>query len=176
MEKQNKKTDKLTDKAFSRLVITSVIGILVCIACLCSTTFAWFTGATSSSKNTVVSGQFDLARPDVQFVGEDASSSFAIEATQNEGIWSCELTSAGTYTITLTATDDSTVKGHCVVVIGDGDPINTDAIIVAEVAERDQIPQSNPFTFTITVDAPTTLTLQPRWGVVASPDIEQPTV
>ena len=72
MEKQNNKTDKLTDKAFSRLVITSVIGILVCIACLCSTTFAWFTGATESNTNTVISGNFDLIRPVVVFDGDAA--------------------------------------------------------------------------------------------------------
>ena len=170
MEKQNNKTDKLTDKAFSRLVITSVIGLLVCIACLCSTTFAWFTGATESNTNTVISGNFDLIRPVVVFDG-DAAETYQIEPTLNGETWSCELPAAGTYVITLATTDDSSVKGHCVVTVGNGDPMNTDAIISTEIAARDSLQPSDPFTFSITVSEPTTLTLEPRWGVVASPDI-----
>ena len=43
MKKQN--NEKLSDKAFARLALTSILGILVCIICLCSTTYAWFTGS-----------------------------------------------------------------------------------------------------------------------------------
>ena len=60
MDKQNKNTDKLTDKAFSRMMLTSVLGILVCLVCLCSTTWAWFTADVSNNSNTIGTGQFNL--------------------------------------------------------------------------------------------------------------------
>jgi len=50
MEQQNK--EKLSDKAFARLSVTSILGILVCIICLCSTTYAWFSGSAQVDSNT----------------------------------------------------------------------------------------------------------------------------
>ena len=168
MEELNKKTQKLTDKAFSRFVITSVIGILVCIGCLCSSTFAWFSANKQSASNTVVTGQFDIAQPIAVCEGVDGDVEFAF--TELDGVWSCELP-AGTYTVVLTSLEGSNVKGHCVVTVGDGAPMNTDAIISAEIAERDGMEQTDPFTFTITLGESATITLQPRWGMVAVPDI-----
>ena len=51
MKKQN--NEKLSDTAFARLAITSILGILVCIICLCSTTYAWFTGSVQVDSNTL---------------------------------------------------------------------------------------------------------------------------
>ena len=53
IEQQNKKPDKLTDKAFLRLAVTSILAILVCIVCLCSTTFAWFKDSAPSAANSI---------------------------------------------------------------------------------------------------------------------------
>ncbi len=50
MEQQNNR--KLSDKVFARLALTSILGILVCIICLCSTTYAWFTGSVQVDSNT----------------------------------------------------------------------------------------------------------------------------
>ena len=49
MEQQN--NEKLSDKAFARIALTSILGILVCIICLCSTTYAWFTGSVQVKGN-----------------------------------------------------------------------------------------------------------------------------
>ena len=168
MEELNKKTEKLTDKAFSRFLVTSVIGILVCIACLCSSTFAWFSSNNKSVSNTLATGKFDIAQPIATCEGTDGMLEFAF--TEIDGIWSCELP-AGTYTIVLTSLEGSNVKGHCVVTVGDGAPQNTDAIISAEIAARDGMEQSDPFTFTLTLDEAATVTIQSRWGMVAAPDI-----
>ena len=51
MEQQNR--EKLSDKAFARLAITSILGILVCIICLCSTTYACFSGSVQVDINTL---------------------------------------------------------------------------------------------------------------------------
>lgn len=171
MEELNKKTEKLTDKAFSRFVITSVIGILVCIGCLCSSTFAWFSSNKQSASNTMATGQFDIAQPIVIADVADADGGAELVFIEDaEGVWSCELP-AGTYTVVLTSLEGSNVKGHCTVTVGDGAPLNTDAIISATIAERDGMEQTDPFTFTITLGESATVTLQPRWGMVAVPDI-----
>ncbi len=51
MEQQNK--EKLSDKAFARLALTSIISILICISCLSATTYAWFTGSVQVDSNTL---------------------------------------------------------------------------------------------------------------------------
>ena len=51
MKKQT--NEKLTDKAFLRLIITSAIGILICLVCLCSTTWAWFSSDVTFEDNQI---------------------------------------------------------------------------------------------------------------------------
>lgn len=45
--------EKLSDKAFARLALTSILGILVCIICLCPTTYAWFTGSVQGDNHQI---------------------------------------------------------------------------------------------------------------------------
>ena len=51
MAKDKVNNENLTDKAVSRLMLTSIISILVCIVCLCSTTWAWFSSTVPSESN-----------------------------------------------------------------------------------------------------------------------------
>lgn len=116
MENQNIDTKKLTDKAFSRLLLISVLSILVCIVCLCSATWAWFSAGTSSAGNTISSGKFAL---DVEI--ED-STSVAVDLTESaNGTYTCTLGDADTtYTVTVRISADSTAtKGFCTVKVGD---------------------------------------------------------
>ncbi len=150
MEKQNNNTDKLTDKAFSRLMLTSVLGILVCIMCLCSATWAWFSADTSADGNKVSSGQFDLT------VSVTDASSEVTTLTENAvGKTVYTFDSIGVYTVTLKMTDDTTVtKGFCTLDVGN------DTYYTASInAETD------PFTFTIDIkEAGVTVTFSPAWG------------
>ena len=112
MEQQEKNNDKLTDKAFSRLMLTSVLGILLCIACLCSATWAWFSTDVASSQNTLKAGVFDL----VVAVADDASQPVPVTKNAN-GAYVCTL-GAATYTVTLSVSEDTTVtKGYCVITV-----------------------------------------------------------
>ncbi len=195
------KDEKITEKAFVQSVVISVVGILLCIVALCSVTFCWFTGETESNSNTLVSGTFDVeikvekgdTIPETEAEGEQADAAAAADSEKTEeteatievkadpnqqGVWVCELPGAGTYTVTLTLKDGSTVKGHCVVCVGnDATKKHTDAIIGEHTANPTDLPESNPFTFTITVteadltDGTVTVTFEPRWGVVVEPDI-----
>lgn len=164
------KDEKITEKAFSQSLIISVVSILLCIVALCSMTYAWFTAETTSSSNTLTSGSFDVTIA-VSEVEDGVASANAIEAeSNNEGKYTYKLL-PGTYEISLALTEDSTVKGHCVVTIGN-DTQHTDAIIGANTANVENAAMTDPFKFKITVTAETTVFLEPRWGVVVNADID----
>ena len=164
------KDEKITEKAFSQSLIISVVSILLCIVALCSVTYAWFTGETTSGSNTLMSGSFDVKITISELVDGVASAN-AIEAeSNNEGKYTYKL-QPGTYEISLALTEDSTVKGHCVVTIGN-DTQHTDAIIGTNTANVENATMTDPFKFKITVTEDTTIILEPRWGVVIGPDIE----
>ena len=97
MEKVNKNENKITDKAFFRLMLTSILGILLCIACLCSTTYAWFTQDITHGGNTIqASGEclLTISLDDGTTVLDD------VEGT-------VELEGGKTYLATLTLPKDS---------------------------------------------------------------------
>ncbi len=58
LEKQNK-FEKLTDKAFSRLIVTSMLGIFISIISLCSVTWAWFSQDITVPSNTIKAGYYE---------------------------------------------------------------------------------------------------------------------
>lgn len=173
------KDEKITEKAFMQSVVISVVGILLCIVALCSATFCWFTGETESGSNTLTSGSFDLEQPVVVLAAQPEGEEVAVDVTPDEGgqgVWVCNLTEAGTYRVTLTLKEGSTVKGHCIVTVGNGAPLHTAAI--GEPTEQDaDLTISNPLTFTIVVDEAdlasggVRVTFEPRWGIVTEPDI-----
>ena len=149
MDKQNKNTDKLTDKAFSRMMLTSVLGILVCLVCLCSTTWAWFTADVSNNSNTIGTGQFDL-EVSVDEVRLERSSDRANVHTFEK---------AGRYTVTLKMTEDTTVtKGYCVITVN-GKPLYKTASI-------NNVDGTNPFKFTLDVKKDgMTVEFTSAWGI-----------
>ena len=173
------KDEKISDKAFMQSVVISVVGILLCIVALCSATFCWFTDGTQSNSNTLTSGSFDLEQPLIVRVGQPEGEEVAVDVTPDEGgqgVWVCRLTEAGTYRVTLTLKEGSTVKGHCIVTVCNGAPLHTAAI--GEPTEQDaDLTISNPLTFTIVVDEAdlasggVRVTFEPRWGVVVDPAI-----
>ena len=155
MEKQNKTTDKLTDKAFSRLMLTSALGILVCIMCLCSASWAWFSTDISNDSNTLCTGKFDLC-----VAITDANGAPVTVSERDDGTSVCTLGEAGPYTVTLTVTEDTTVtKGFCSIKVA-GTSYQTASINADD---------TNTFVFTL--DAGTTVTFSPAWGLPASADV-----
>ena len=161
MEEQQKNTDKLTDKAFSRLMLTSVLGILLCIACLCSATWAWFSADVSSNENTLKAGVFDLA-----VSVTDASAQPVTVTHSANGAYACSLGTA-VYTVKLAVSEDTTVtKGYCVITIN-GTAYKT-ATLEAGVTES--------ISFTLDVqNAEITVSFMPSWGMPAHYDIEEGT-
>ena len=160
----NNKPDKLTDKAFTRLMVTSVLGILVCIMCLCSATWAWFTGGVSSDQNKLKTGVFELVVTVETEQGAPAVRSAIQVSTDAKGISLCEIESEGTYTITLTMSENTTVsKGFCVIKSGDK------SFKTASIRSDD----TEAFTFTIEVSGEATVTFTPAWGIPAEHDVDR---
>ena len=167
------KDEKITEKAFSQSLLISVVSILLCLVALCSMTYAWFTGSTSSGNNTLVSGSFDVTIVVSRVEdGVATASTGALEPESNtEGKYTYKF-QPGTYEITLKLTDTSTVKGHCVVTINGGEEQHTAAIIGTNTANVENKELTDPFKFKITITKETTVVLEPRWGVVVNADID----
>ena len=160
MNEQDKNTNKLTDKAFSRLMITSVLGILICITCLCSATWAWFSADTASSSNTLGSGSFGLIVTVTDENGVDVPVT-----KKSDGTSVCTLDAGTTYTVTLKMTEETTVtKGFCTVKTA------KNAYQTAALFAEDTI----PFSFTIEAAEPNmTLTFVPTWGLPANAKVDR---
>ena len=106
MEQQN--NEKLSDKAFARIALTPILGILVCIICLCSTTYAWFTGSVQVDNNTFKAADACLLSVSVYKDGTEV----AIIDTDNSATLECE----GMYTVTLTLPKES-ASGYLVLTV-----------------------------------------------------------
>ena len=162
------KPEKISEKAFVRGLIVSVIGIFICIVALCSATYAWFVGDVSSESNTITSGSFNVT---VSVVGSDEGA--VTELTPHitgDGGWEFAL-SAGTYTVILKPTEQSTVKGHCIVTVGNDPAWHTAPILSEAIANAAGLTASDPFVFTLSVDEETTLTVLPCWGLAVETKI-----
>lgn len=146
MEQQN--TKKLSDKAFARLALTSILGILVCIVCLSTTTYAWFTGSVPSENNKIQTADACLISATVYKGGAEE----ATIDTQNPITLQCE----GTYTVTLTLPRES-ASGYLVLSV-DGADYYTDYL-----QRNDSADQS--LTFTLNVPRAKSITFTARWGI-----------
>lgn len=151
--------EKLNDKAFSNILIASALATVICIICLCSSTFAWFTANKSSDNNIIEAGRFYT---DVSVTDPLANS---ITLNEADGVISCSLAAGGVYTVELNVAAASTLKrGHCVIVV-DETKYKTDGIYADSAL---------PFTFTIDTTGKTEavdVTFTAAWGVPATPDI-----
>ena len=155
MEKEN----RITDKAFSRFIISSVAVILICIAGLSSATWALFSADISSRSNTLTSGNFALT---VTVTDSNGSSVTVYELSNGTSV--CTLAEADLYSVVLKMTDDTTVsKGFCT--------IRSDDIVYQSGSINNE--GTDPFVFTVDAACDSlTLTFSSEWGLPANPDVE----
>ena len=95
-------TERMTEKAFLRLIGTSIAALVLTLALLCSTTWAWFSKDISSSQNQIQAGQGNLT------VTVKNSSDQEINIDDPVKL------SGGTYKVTLTRPVGS-ASGYCVI-------------------------------------------------------------
>lgn len=86
---------KVTEKAFSKVLLSSICSILLCMACLMSTTWAWFTVSIENTENVI---QIADVQTDINVSGTNV-------VAHNDGSYTL---GAGTYTVTITVTSDGT--------------------------------------------------------------------
>ncbi len=165
--------EKITDKAFSSVLITSILGILVCIVCLCSTTFAWFSDSVTSQQNIMLaSGEGAISLTVEKDAVSSVSDDLSDEAVSTESTESNEsspiildniseettvMLDAGTYKVTLSL-PGNTPSGYFVISAG-ANTYYTDYILRHE----NSTPQT--VTFMLTVNSAQELKFTPRWGV-----------
>lgn len=110
MRKRQKSTDhkkrqtSVTNGSFSRSLFLSVIGILVCMICLVSTTWAWVSDGIKSSGSVVKTANYDI-----EIVVRDESGNEVTGQGKNY-----QLTGNTEYMVTLRAVGTATT-GYCVV-------------------------------------------------------------
>lgn len=150
MEERNKVEVTISDKAFSRLLFTSVLSILICIACLCTASYAWFSDSAPSKGN-----QINMAT-DCLLTVTVSKDGVPLENIEN-GV---ELEAGVAYTVLLSLPAD-TASGYCLIAAG-GETYYTDYIL------RHSEPEAQTVTFTLTVEETQRVKFTPRWGIYAA--------
>ena len=152
-----KAEEKISEKMFSKNLLVAALSIFLCIIALCSVTYAWFTTETASGNNTLTSGAFSLEIA-VAGGGETVPVTDSVKGSKV-----CTL-AAGTYTVTLTPAEGSTVKGYCTVKLGE-------AVYTTSPIFPDATAGATSLSFTVTVAAETTAVFTPKWGYPANPTL-----
>ena len=149
MDKNKTEQQKLSDKAFFRMIITAALGVIVCVVCLCSTSWAWFTGGIASDKNEIKTGQCLLA-----ISVEDGTQ----ELTGIEN--GVELTAGKSYKVTLTLPKGS-ASGYCLMEAAGAEKAQYySAGLLRNDGETDKI-----LSFTVEVEGTITVKFLIRWGI-----------
>ena len=147
MQFHSESNEKLSDKAFSRLLTTSIFGLLFCIVCLCSTTYAWFVESVPNNGNKVNLSSECLLSVTVKDGGEVLLS--------DEGeLW---LSSGKVYTVTLLLPKDS-ASGYCTI-LAEGNKYYTDYIM----RHSDDEPRTARFSLIAETDQTVEFVL--HWGI-----------
>lgn len=149
MNKQN--TEKLSEKAFIRLLLVSVIGVLLCIVCLSATTYAWFTGSAEGNHNKIQAADACLLSVTVHKNGVaealatvNTSTPVTLDVTEGE------------YTVTLTLPQGS-ASGY-LVIGASGQSYYSAYLQRNETADQE-------LSFTLCAESAQALTLTARWGI-----------
>jgi len=112
------KEEKITDSALNRVIITSILGILICMICLCSSTWAWFKDDISNNKNVIESASYGI----VSIVKIDSTDDEITETEKN----TYSLT-AGTYSLTLNKEGEARY-GYCIILSDSGVKLYTETM------------------------------------------------
>lgn len=153
---QNK--DDLVDKAFNRSVLLAVVSILLCLACLTATTWAWFQRDINSATNTIQTQPYMLTASIKDENGARVTFD-EISVGHYEGAFQPDQT----YTVELTA-EGTGKNGYCKLIVEDQQDMTfyTNLVTILDPSE----PTVASFQFKLTdTDASThKVCLDLRWG------------
>lgn len=142
--------EKITDHSLSRILLSSVMGIVLCILCLAGLTWAWFSDSVSSQSPAITAADYDVqiqvAKSGVELQPSEPGN-YTLAAGSN---------SDRSYTVTIRALGTAST-GYCTVQFGD------------ETYHTVQLyPNGAAITFTVTATVASPLTITPQWGTYAN--------
>jgi hypothetical protein len=154
MKKEN--TDKLTDKAFMRLIVTSALAILMCVICLCSTTWAWFSDSNASGLSSITASSCTM---EITVGGQTYQYGTEIEpVTIPDG--------NGAVNVAMVLPAGS-ASGYCIIEFSykddNGETVTKTCYTQAVSNTVDGAPTE--VSFKIVADESATVKITPRWGI-----------
>lgn len=158
------KHGKVSDKEFTRIMISSVLGIMLCVICLAGLTWAWFSGSVSSAANNITAASFNT-----QINVKVKDTKTPVSPTVENGIYSFSLENNKIYDVKITA-DGTSTTGYCKVIFGENTYYTIQIFnISGEPQPGSLLSTDRPHEITFTVNATdvTLLKIIPRWGSYA---------
>ena len=152
MEHKNITKENLTDKAFSRLMLTSIISILICLAGLSSTTWAWFSSTIPSKSNQLSTASECQLLVCVTPVGSDTSTDILFGESKTFTM--------GEYDVLMTLPVGS-ASGYVVIYDNHGNKYYSPYILQFTDGDVESV------SFKLVVGDGSTARLVSRWGICA---------
>lgn len=160
------KHGKVSDKEFTRIMISSVLGIMLCVICLAGLTWAWFSGSVSSAANNITAASFNI-QIDVNVKGTETPVSPTVE----NGIYSFSLENNKAYDVKITA-DGTATTGYCGVTLGENSYHTIQIFNISDESRSGSLLSTDrpqEITFTVNATDSTLLKIVPQWGSYAIP-------
>ncbi len=159
----NDNNEKISDKAFSRSLLVSVVSILLCTVLLCSVTYAWFSDGQATANHIITAASFSV---DVS-VKDDNAGAVTVDTLSDGSMVSVLENKNVTYTVSLSINPAANAKGYCAISFNDGENITT------VIMSNDPALGVNTISFTVTTaEDSTTVSFIPVWGYPAEPTVE----
>lgn len=158
------KHGKVSDKEFTRIMISSVFGIMLCVICLAGLTWAWFSGSVSSAANNITAASFNI-QIDVKVKGTEKT----VPPTVENGIYSFSLENNKAYDVKIKA-DGTATTGYCEVLFGENVYHTIQIFNISDESNSGSIlstDRPHEITFTVNATDVTLLKIIPRWGSYA---------
>ena len=158
------KHGKVSDKEFTRIMISSVLGIMLCVICLAGLTWAWFSGSVSSAANNITAASFNI-QIDVNVKGTETP----VPRTVENGIYSFSLENNKAYDVKIKA-DGTATTGYCEVLFGKNVYHTIQIFNISDESNSGSILSTDrpqEINFTVNATDSTFLKIVPPWGSYA---------
>ena len=164
------KHGKVSDKEFTRIMISSVLGIMLCVICLAGLTWAWFSGSVSSAANNITAASFNI-QIDVNVKGTETP----VPRTVENGIYSFSLENNKVYDVKITA-DGTATTGYCEVRLGENVYHTIQIFNISDESRSGSLLSTDmpqEINFTVNATDSTFLKIVPQWGSYARVENEK---
>lgn len=144
---------KITEAYFQKVLISSVLGILLCMVCLVSTTWALFSTEIVSENNAITMGSFTATT----IVEPNAPATFSGDVS------TFPLAGPGSYMFTIKPADGST-KGYCKISALYEDGTTAHLFVTETLSLAENQVNSVMFTVTLNDESPVSIVITSFWG------------